>query len=181
MTDEHSLSSMTRIPLDFSAFHRQHRAVYVRWARRYLGSHADAEDAVDQAIEQLLAVWPKVLTTASPAGYAWRVMQNRTYDFARARGRRSKLVETLAFETEALRDAVDPIGELEDSLAMARAVAALSERQRDVIFLRYYEDYSAAQIADHLGITEAGVRSTERYARRRLREALTEEREEHTP
>jgi RNA polymerase sigma-70 factor (ECF subfamily) len=169
---------MALIPLDFSAFHRLHREVYVRWSERYLGNRADAEEAVDEAIEKLHDSWGTVLATDNPAGYAWQVMKHRTIDYARARGRRSTLINTLAFETTALRDAVDPIGELEDSLALARAVAALSDRQRDVIVLRYYEGYSNREIAGHLGITEAGVRSTERYARRRLRDALTEERHE---
>ncbi|MFE9685205.1 sigma-70 family RNA polymerase sigma factor [Streptomyces sp. NPDC006285] len=165
-------TSMTQLPLDFEAFHRIHRPVYVRWARMYLRHRADAEEAVDCAFEQLLVSWPAVLAKESPAAYAWRVMKNRTIDAARARGRRAYPVDTNAFETTALRQVVDPIGQLEESISLYRAICDLPERQRDVVVLLYSYGLSPAEAADHLGITPAGVRSTARHARRRLREAL---------
>ncbi|WP_306819976.1 sigma-70 family RNA polymerase sigma factor [Streptomyces sp. DSM 40750] len=163
---------MTQLPLDFEAFHRMHRPAYVRWARTYLNNRADAEEAVDCAFEQLLIAWPEVLAKESPAAYAWQVMKNRTIDAARARGRREALVDTAAFETAALREAVDPIGQLEESINLFQAIEALPERQRDVVVLLYSHDHSVREAADHLGITPAAVRSTARYARRRLQEIL---------
>ncbi|BCL33100.1 sigma-70 family RNA polymerase sigma factor [Streptomyces aurantiacus] len=165
-------TSMTRLPLDFEAFHRMHRPVYIRWARMYLENHADAEDAVDCAFEQLLVSWPNVLAKESPAAYAWQVMKHRTIDAARARGRREALIDMTAFETAALRQAVDPIGQLEESISLYQAISGLPERQRDVVVLLYSYGLSPAEAADQLGITPAGVRSIARYARRRLREAL---------
>ncbi len=165
-------TSMSYLPLDFEAFHRMHRPVYIRWARMYLGNRADAEDAVDCAFEQLLVSWPDVLAKESPAAYAWQVMKHRTIDAARARGRREVLMDMAAFETTALRQAVDPIGQLEESISLYQAICGLPERQRDVVVLLYSYGLSPAGAADHLGITAAGVRSTARYARRRLREAL---------
>ncbi|WP_461026649.1 RNA polymerase sigma factor [Streptomyces sparsus] len=166
--------SMTELPLDFTAFHAERREPFVGWSDRYLRNRQDAEEAVDEAFEQLAVNWQQVLSMENPAGYAWQVMKNRTIDCARARGRRADLVEALAFETQVLRDAVDPIGELEDSMQVFRAVKELSERQHDVFVLRHCEGYGIAKIADLLGITEATVRSTDRYARRRLREILRE-------
>lgn len=183
MTQDHPdhAPPMTRLPLDFTAFHKQHRKTYVRWAERNLSSRADAEEAIDQAFEELALSWHSVLAHENPAAYAWRVMKNRTIDYARARRRRPALTDTLAFQTLALRDAADPIGELEDSLALAHAVDTLSERQRDVVHLRFYEQYSYAQIAVHMGITEPGARSLSRAARQKLRTALTEERQGPKP
>ncbi|MGW0828623.1 sigma-70 family RNA polymerase sigma factor [Streptomyces sp. NPDC002845] len=168
-----------KLPLDFEAFHRMHRPAYVRWAKTYLNNRADAEEAVDWAFEQLLVAWPEVLAKESPAAYAWQVMKNRTADVARARGRREALVDTAAFETAALREAVDPIGQLEESMCLYQAIQALPERQRDVIVLRFSHGLSAFEAADHLGITPAAVRSIARYARRRLQEALGLAKEGH--
>jgi RNA polymerase sigma factor (sigma-70 family) len=170
---------MTTLPLDFEAFHRMHRPAYVRWARAYLKNKADAEEAVDWAFEQLLVAWPEVLATESPAAYAWKVMKNRTIDVCRARGRREALVDTAAFETAALREAVDPIGQLEESISIFQAIEALPERQRDVIVLLYSHGHSVREAADHLGITPAAVRSTARYARHRLQETLGTAKEGH--
>lgn len=94
-----------------------------------------------------------------------------------ARARRPDLIGTAVFETTALLEAVDPIGELEQSLGLFHAIRCLPERQQDVVVLLYCRDYTTAEVADHLGITEAGVRSTARYAKRRLREALGLEKE----
>lgn len=163
---------LPKLPADFRAFHQMYRARYVRWADLHLGSRADAEEAVDVTFEQLAIDWRHVLTQPVPEAYAWKVLKHRIIDIARARGRRPSVVEVAAFETRALHQAVDPIGELEQSLSIYQAINALPDRQRDIIVLRYCLGYDTPATADVLGITEAGVRSTARYARRRLKEAL---------
>jgi RNA polymerase sigma-70 factor (ECF subfamily) len=162
--------AVDKLPLDFSAFHALHRARYVREAERCLRCRADAEEAVDEAFTQLALDWPRILRADNPAGYAWRVVKNRITDHARARGRRAALMDTAAFETATLVGAEDPFEVIEQNLRLFHAISTLPERQREVVVLRYCEGYSTAEVAFHLGITEAGVRSVERYAKRRLRE-----------
>ncbi|GAA2640014.1 sigma-70 family RNA polymerase sigma factor [Streptomyces axinellae] len=171
---------MTDLPADFRAFHQLKRGAYVHWAELYLGNRTDAEDAVDEAFEQLYFGWSKVLAHENPHAYAWRVVKNRTIDHARARGRRPVLTDYAAFETVALREAVDHIGALEQNLAIYAAIRALPERQHDAIVLRYVLGYTTGEVSDLLGITIPGVRSTIRYARHRLRESLGLEQEEGT-
>lgn len=159
-------------PLDFQAFHTLYRGDYVRWAEMYLGSRADAEDAVDEAMLELLAQWAKVLKQAEPAAYAWWLVKNRVKDAARARDRRQKLTDAI-FATRSLYESTDdPIGELETTMALWQAIDGLPERQHDVALLRMALGCSTSETAGVLGITEATVRSTLRDARRRLAEAL---------
>ncbi|MGP3938384.1 RNA polymerase sigma factor [Streptomyces sp. 6N106] len=175
MTPEESLRrppGAVALPADFRAFHQLYRAAYVRWAEIHLGSNADAEEAVDHAFEQLALSWQTVLTQPTPEAYAWKVVKNRTIDLARRRNRRPVVADVAAFETCDLRNAVDPIGELETSLFVYEAINDLPDRQRDVIILRYSLGYDAATTARILGISPAGVRSTARHARRRLRQVL---------
>ncbi|WP_326598168.1 RNA polymerase sigma factor [Streptomyces sp. NBC_01803] len=160
------------LPADFRAFHQLYRPAYVRWAELFLGTRADAEEAVDRAFEQLAAEWPDVLRLDGPAGHAWTVLKHHTVEAAHARGRRAVMADTAVFETRALRDAVDPIGELAESLSIYQAIRELPERQHDVIVLRYCVGYSTIETADILGISVPGVRSTARYARHRLKEVL---------
>ncbi|MFI2436013.1 sigma-70 family RNA polymerase sigma factor [Streptomyces sp. NPDC018693] len=167
-----------KLPLDFAAFHQMHRPRYVREAERCLGCRADAEEAVDEAFVQLAREWQQTLSTENPAAYAWRVVKNRVIDHARARGRRATLMDTAVFETVTLQGAEDAFEVIEQNLRLFRAISDLPERQRDVIRLRYCEGYSTAEVAFHLGITEAGVRSTERYAKRRLDRIYTSYAEE---
>lgn len=186
MTQEESLkyrpaAPVAPLPLDLGAFHQTHRVAYVRWAERYLGNRQDAEEAVDQTFEDLARNWSVVLSKANPAAYAWTVMKNRTIDHARARGRRPLLCEAEVFETVAVSAGADPFEALQDSLALAEAVNQLSERQKDVFFLRHREGFSVAEVATHLGITEAGVRSIDRYAKHHLRQILSKEQEGGCP
>jgi len=160
-----------KLPLDFEAFHQMYRPRYVCWATSRLGSRADAEEAVDAAFEQLLKAWQTVLTKENPAAYAWRVLRNSTIDFSRARDRRPALIGEAAFETVALGQAADPIGQFEESLHLYQAIGQLPPRQMDVILLQFSHGYSVDEVAAALGITPAGVRSTVRHAKRRLQHA----------
>ena len=53
-----------------------------------------------------------------------------------------------------------------------RALASLSEQQRAVVFLTYWEDLSPAQVADLLGVSDGTVRKQLARAREHLRRIL---------
>jgi RNA polymerase sigma-70 factor (ECF subfamily) len=76
-----------------------------------------------------------------------------------------------AFETVALGQAVDPIGQFEESLHLYQAIGQLPPRQMDVVLLQFSHGYSVEEVASALGITPACVRSTVRHAKRRLQHA----------
>ncbi|MEV1009289.1 sigma-70 family RNA polymerase sigma factor [Streptomyces sp. NPDC049881] len=168
----HGVSPLIPLPADLRAFHQLYRPAYVRWAELHLGDRQAAEETADRVFEQLAAEWGDVLRLDSPAGYAWTVLKQRTREAARDRGRRPVVADTAAFETEALRTAVDPVGELAGSISLYQAMRELPERQHDVIVLRYCIGYSPSETADILGVTVPGVRSTARYAKHRLKESL---------
>ncbi|MGP4043365.1 sigma-70 family RNA polymerase sigma factor [Streptomyces sp. 2A115] len=162
---------MKKLPLDFEAFHRMYRPIYVHWAEIRLGSRADAEEAVDASFEKLLKAWAAVLAKENPSAYAWRVLRHTTIDLSRARDRRPALIGEAAFETVALSRAVDPIGQFEESLSLYQAIGQLPPRQMDVMLLQFGHGFTVEEVAAALGITPAGVRSTVRHARRRLEHA----------
>ncbi|MFE1824032.1 sigma-70 family RNA polymerase sigma factor [Streptomyces anulatus] len=132
----------------------------------------DAEEAIDSAFEHLLRTWDQVLLTENPAAYAWTVTRNKVIDHARARTRRPPLIEDAAFDTVALRDAVDPIGQITESLALFRALRQLTDRQQDVMVMTYLQGMNAPEVAAVLGMSSPTVRSTVRHSLRRLREIL---------
>ena len=74
-------------------------------------------------------------------------------------------------------DAADPLGEvesLETSHMLARAIEALSERERLVVVLYYFERRTLAQIGRVLGVTESRVSQIHNVAVGRLRTAMHE-------
>ena len=166
-----SLPSTERGPNDFEAFHRMHYPAYLAWASTYLNNNADAEASVSAAFEELLRNWPKVLRMKNPATYAWHLMRTRVIEFAEAHGRGDALIDS-SFETIALREAIDPVGQLEESFNLFHAIGKLPEQQRDIVVLMHLHGNKASEAADHLGINHLAARHIERQARINLRRYL---------
>ncbi|MFC8625721.1 sigma-70 family RNA polymerase sigma factor [Streptomyces anulatus] len=118
------------------------------------------EDAIDSAFEHLLRNWDQVLLTENPATYAWTITRSKVIDHARTR--RLPLIDDAASDAVALRDAVDPIGQITESLALFRAVRQLTERQQDVMVMTYLQGMNATEVAAVLGMSSPTVRSTPR-------------------
>lgn len=158
------------LPLDFSAFHEMFHDRYVRYARTLVHNKHDAEEIADATFEQLYLKWDHILSCENPARYAWRVLRNKALDHCRAQNRRP-LVDA-AFDVEAIREAVDPISQIEESMSLHHALGELPPRQHDVMVMLHLLGLPANSVADVLGITPAAVRSSARHARHRLRELL---------
>ena len=54
-------------------------------------------------------------------------------------------------------------------ISLMAALARLTQRQRTIVVLRYYEDLTEAQTAEQLGISVGAVKSQHRQALARLR------------
>jgi RNA polymerase sigma-70 factor (ECF subfamily) len=65
-------------------------------------------------------------------------------------------------------------GQPEDALGLRTWIAALPDRQREVLFLRYYADLDYRTVADVLGIEVGTVSATLSAAHRTLRKRLEE-------
>ena len=64
--------------------------------------------------------------------------------------------------------------ELVEKLALRHAIDALPERERMVILLRFYRNFTQDRVSKVLGVSQVQVSRIERRAVARLREALTE-------
>jgi RNA polymerase sigma-70 factor (ECF subfamily) len=166
---------MSEIPLDLEALHRMRRPAWVHWAERYLRHRADAEEAVDDAMEKVFDDWPKILASENAHATAWTIVRNTITDHARRRSRRSGLLDIAAFDAIALRTAFDQIDQLPDVMVIISAIETLAERslrQHDVFVLLHCQGHTVAEVADILGMQQATVRSSDCHARRHLREIL---------
>jgi len=65
--------------------------------------------------------------------------------------------------------------EVVERLALRSAIDALPERERQVIFLRFYKNLTQDRAAKVLGVSQVQVSRIERRAVERLRQALGEE------
>jgi RNA polymerase sigma factor (sigma-70 family) len=129
------------------------------------GDPHTAADVSAEALSRAMERWARVRTMDAPEGWAYTVAVN----VWRRQQRRSALGRTL------LRRQVPRSDETRDgslSVELRSMIAALPERQREVLVLRHVLGLSQAETAATLGIAEGSVASSLHDARRSMRIAL---------
>jgi RNA polymerase sigma factor (sigma-70 family) len=112
---------------------------------------AAAEEAVAEAFARASASWPKV--SRHPAPSAWVIRTAMNHHVSRWRRMRREVALTSEVVAGAAGSAVDH-AERDDLL---RAVAALPERQRQVVALRIFLDLDTQQTAEALDLAPGTV------------------------
>ncbi|HEY3407153.1 MAG TPA: SigE family RNA polymerase sigma factor [Propionicimonas sp.] len=110
-----------------------------------------AAELVQEALVKTYLAWGRVRHGEASA-YARRVLVNLNID--RWRRRPATPSEDLDGPVVANAEAA-----VDDRDEVARMLATLPPQQRRVIVLRYYNDLSEADVADHLGISIGAVKS----------------------
>ena len=136
-----------------------------RTAYLYLGSEADALEAVDEAVYQALRVLKKLRQPEFFDTWLTRILLNECHKELRRRKR-------LAPE-ETLPETAGP--DAYDSLPLKEAVRRLPEDLRAVIILRFFTGYTQAETARALDIPQGTVATRQRKALALLRLELGEE------
>ncbi len=167
-----SPSAEARCQLWYEAYGR---AVY-SYVRFHLASADAAEDVTaDTFLKAFRAADRFDEARGQPRTWIFRIAQNTLRDYQR-RDRVRKYVPLTAMRDLAA-DAPSPEERLlwEEQVArLLAAVADLSERDREVISLRYGSGLETAEVAEILGVREATVRTRLWRALSRLRGVLQE-------
>jgi len=133
------------------------------------GDRADAEDLLQTALERLLRHRRGITGTEA---YLRRTLYNLAADGWRRRGAWQRKIPILRAEHLRGGAGTAPDGtatvDLRDELV--RLLRQLPPRQRAVILLRYWEQYSEAETAEVLGCSQAAVKSATSKGLQRLRE-----------
>jgi len=133
------------------------------------GDRADAEDLLQTALERLLRHRRGITGTEA---YLRRTLYNLAADGWRRRGAWQRKIPILRAEHLRGGAGTAPDGtatvDLRDELV--QLLRQLPPRQRAVILLRYWEQYSEAETAQVLGCSQAAVKSAASKGLQRLRE-----------
>jgi len=164
-------------PRDFAEVYDEHVwQVYGFFAYR-LRSRPDAEDLTQQTFERAMRAWGRY-DPARASVQTWLVViaRNLLIDHLRAdRSRRERTITDVQDDDPALVAAPDrhDLG-LEPDLD--RALSELSERERELIALRFGGDLSGPEIAELTDLTLANVQQILSRALRRLRASIERDR-----
>jgi RNA polymerase sigma-70 factor (TIGR02957 family) len=144
-------------------------------AYRMLGSVAEAEDIVQEALLRLHGALENGERIESPRAYLSTVTTRLALDELRsARARRERYVGEWLPEPLLADPSGDPArqAEMADSLSLAFLVVleTLTPEQRAVLILRDVFDYGYGEIAEIIGTSEENTRQLASRARRRVEE-----------
>lgn len=170
VTDSALPSARPALPAEsaLADLYRTEFTVFVRVASGIAGNGEDGFEAVQDAFARLLAA------RSRPEGdglrpYVWRAVVNAAKDRRRRGVTRGRAEARLAREHREV-----PGEDTVDSRTRA-VVAGLPERQRLVLFLRYYADLDYRGIARAAGIRVGTVGPTLQAAERAVRDAIERE------
>ena len=138
-------------------------AALSRTAYLLTGDHQAAEDLVQDTYVVLVRRWQKA-GTLDPEAYVRRILYSRFVD-----GWRRRRLRELPWASPPDVAGGDEAGTATDRLTLAAALARLTPRQRAVLVLRFYEDFTEVQAAAVLGVSPNTVKSQTRVALQRLR------------
>lgn len=135
-----------------------HRLGMVRLAILLVDDQGTAEDVVQEAFTALYSRFGESLDDVENA---LAYLRTSVVNLSRSTLRRRRTAR--AYTPPHEPDAASPEDDViltEEHRAVLAALAGLTERQREVLVLRYWSDMSEAQIAETLGLSRGTVKST---------------------
>jgi len=141
---------------DEDDFHAYVSARLDRWRRTAYLLCQDwhtADDLVSITVTKLYRHWRKVSAADNRDAYAQRVLSRTWLDESRRPSRRERVQADLPEKGWSIPDRIT------DRDSLAQLLKALGAKQRAVVVLRFYLDYSVEETAAILGISVGTVKS----------------------
>jgi len=164
--------------IDWQAAWAAHR----HWLRTVVLARTGERQAVDEVLQDVAAAavqfGERLRDPAKVAPWLYRLAVVTALQYRRRQGRRRKLVERYAtrFEpTERDRREPDPLDWLlaeEQRTLVRQALSCLPRRDAEILLLKYTENWTYRQLAEHLGLTTSAVEARLHRARQKLRQRL---------
>lgn len=150
----------------FTAAAERYQNMVYRTALHALGNSQDADDAVQEVFLRLFSCKGTFDGEEHLRRWLLRVTVNYCRDVLRSPWRKRRVSWEEVPET--------PVFDRPEQAALYREVMALPEKYRTVLNLFYYEELSAREIGELLGVETSTVTTRLARARRRLKERLGE-------
>lgn len=146
----------------------------VYWhVRRFVNSHEDADDLVQDVFLKVWTALPSFRGEAQTYTWIYRIATNEALNWLR----REKVRAALRFSSldEEMERRIDADPWFNGDAAernLSKAVVRLPERQRQVFILRYYDEMSYEEMAKVLDTSVGSLKASYHIAQEKIREAL---------
>jgi RNA polymerase sigma-70 factor (ECF subfamily) len=153
-----------------------------RWLRTVVSARLGEPQAVDEVMQEVsLAAVEQRSPLADPnkvAAWLYRLAVTQSLLYRRKMGRQRNLTDRYARRYRPAEQNCrepDPLGWLlaqERRQQVRTALARLHRRDTEILLLKYTEDWSYRELAEHMGISQSAVEARLHRARKRLRNEL---------
>jgi RNA polymerase sigma-70 factor (ECF subfamily) len=153
-----------------------------RWLRTValarVGEGAAADDVLQEVSMTAIEKGRQLRDPSRIGGWLYRLVVVAALQYRRRQGRRKKLLDRYVGRqpsTDGAARGTDPLGWLlaDEQKAMVRqSLAMLPPRDAEIMLLKYSEDWSYQQLAEHLGLSVSAVEARLHRARQKMRQAL---------
>lgn len=140
----------------------------VRGLALYTGDAGLAEELAQEALVRAIRQWEDVREMVAPGAWVHRVGLNLAKSRFRRRHAAARARRRLGAGTDGWAEDPDSA----EAVEVRRALAALPERQRAAVVLRYVNELTVAETADVLGCPEGTVKTLCHRGRAALSNAL---------
>lgn len=134
------------------------------------------EEVLQEVLAQALAGARRLRDPTKVCPWLYRIAVVSALQHRRRRGRRRKLLQSYAEhaapESSSEPDPLDWLLAREQRQLVRQALERLSPRDAEILLLKYTEDWSYRQLAEHLGVSTSAVEARLHRAREKMRQAL---------
>lgn len=157
-----------------SELFRRYGVPVLRYADRMLGNRAEAEEVAQEVFLKLISRVDQYDGRASVASWLFAIAANASRDRLRRTGRRA----TVPLESVAEAPSADPQADAalllrERRDLVRKALAELSDDQREALILSRYHGLAYAEIAKALSISEGAVKTRIFRAMEKLKDVFS--------
>ena len=170
------LASAKSDPAAFAAVYDHYFAAIFNYVRYRVPEPAQAEDLTAQIFERVLTALDSFRPDQAPfAVWLFTVARNSVTDHLRAQQRRRWLsLDHISEQAEASKPLDEQMIEHETQGALSAAIATLSDRERDLLALKFVAQMTNRRIASLTGLSESNVGVILYRALGRLRNEMNE-------
>jgi RNA polymerase sigma factor (sigma-70 family) len=154
--------------------YQRHYLDLVRVAAMWLIDVPSSEDAVQDVLAHVSRTDATLSGVTDTYAYLRVSVANRARSIVRQRGAHGRAVDRLAGMADHMAAAAPPNTDSAIDPSLVDRIRRLPPRQRDVLILRFYLDWSVDQVAGELDITCGAVKSSTHKALGALRAYIRE-------
>ena len=157
----------------FNQIVQEHSEKLYWHVRRMVNSHDDADDILQDVFLKIWTALPSFRGEAQLGTWVWRIATNEALNWIRREKVRAALRFSSADDEAVRRISGDPYFSGTDAQReLAKAVARLPEKQRQVFIMRWWDELPYEDIADITGTSVGALKASYHIAQEKVKQFL---------